>query len=117
MQHLGGNVPDIESPTQAEELPQPLVLCAKRRQELGDIRARIALGSDLTKAYPAGPALFGPLLEPYERGKHRLAEYVGYIVAPWGWGEEAKQGEAQTQNEEDGVSARVAAVGQADHVR
>jgi hypothetical protein len=117
VQHLGWSVAGSETVTQLEQLPEALVLRPQRGKKLGHIGGGIALGNDGAKPHPAGATFLGPGLQPHEWSEHRVAERIGYGVAPACRREQGDNGKAETQDEQHCVPASVAAVRNAGHAQ
>jgi hypothetical protein len=68
------------------------------------------LGGDFPEPDAAGTALLGLSLEPYERREHRLAEGIRQPQSDPRGKDEANHREADANEEEDGIPARVRAI-------
>ena len=117
VQHLGGDVSGREPVAQREELAQPLVLGEQGRQGLGEVGGGVTLGGDGAEADPAGLPFLGAGLQPDQRGQHGLPEGGGDAHAPGAGREQADEREAETDDEQHGVPARVRTFRRAGHAQ
>ena len=108
-------VPFLWLQGQAEEGPEPLVLRRERRQELGSVGRRIALGQQRLEPRPAAASRCRLLLEPDQRGEHRVPETVRDGEGNPCGGEEGGHREQHAAGEERGVTPAETSVRRGEH--